>query len=224
MSKLEKKDIQFIDTYLKEKGVSYWDIRLEMTDHIACVMESKTGNYDFQSLFKDTVNNLGWDRSLKDYEQRQLRIINKTVRAKYFKSIGEAFRTLKSLVLITIFVCLYYILFQTLSLKAFGLLSFLLVGIPVIYFTVHYAYMTAKHKKSGYLFYGYFYIIFSMLMSSMFYQIPRPDGLIEVSIAIRQNIIFFTTIFNVLFISSGIKVYLQIHQQYSMINKRLSSY
>jgi hypothetical protein len=223
MSKLEKKDIQFIDTYLKDKGVTYWDIRLEMIDHIACKMESKTGHYDFESLFKNTVYDLSWNGDLKVYEQRQLKIINKTIRNKYFRTIGDAFKSLKGLLSITLFVCVYYVLFQSLSFKAFGILSFSLMGVPIIYFTAHYAYMTLKNKKSGYLLYGYFYIIFSLLMSSMFYQIPRPDGIIEVSMVTRQNIIFFTTIFNVLFIYSGIKVYLQINQQYNSINKGLSS-
>ena len=57
----------------------------------------------------------------------------------------------------------------------------------------------------------------------MFYQISRPDGIIEVSMITHQNIIFFTTIFNVLFIHSGIKVYLQINQQYNKIDKKLNS-
>lgn len=223
MSKLEKEDLQFIDTYLKKKGVSYWDIRLEMIDHIACKMESKDGNYDFELLFKNMVYDLGWNRDLRGYEQRQLKIINKTVRNIYFKTIGEAFKSTKTLLLMILFIGVYYILFQSISYRAFGILSFSLVGVPLLYFTAHYGFMTLKNKKSGYLFYGYFYIIFSLLMSNMFYQIPRPDGIIEVSIVTRQNIIFFTTIFNVLFIYSGIKVYLQISQQYSKIDKKLSS-
>ena len=36
---LHREQIIFIDNYLKEKGVKYWDIRLEMIDHIASKME-----------------------------------------------------------------------------------------------------------------------------------------------------------------------------------------
>jgi hypothetical protein len=223
MLKLKKENIQFIDTYLKDKGVSYWDIRLEMTDHIACHMESKNGHYDFESLFKDTLNKLGWDRNLKYYEQSQLKTINKTVRNKYIKTIGGSFKSTKTLLLMILFIGTYYMLFHSLSFKAFGILSFSLIVVPLVYFTGHYTVMTLKNKKSGYLFYGYFYIIFSLLLSNLFYQIPRPDGLIEVSKLTQQHIIFFTTIFNVIFITSGIKVYLQISQQYSKIDKKLSS-
>jgi hypothetical protein len=54
--KMTKEDIQFIEDYLKENGISYWDIRLEMIDHIACDMENKEGSYDFENSLKHTLH------------------------------------------------------------------------------------------------------------------------------------------------------------------------
>ncbi len=37
--KLTKEQIQFIDDYLKEQKVKFWDIRIELIDHIASKLE-----------------------------------------------------------------------------------------------------------------------------------------------------------------------------------------
>lgn len=221
--KLTKQNIQSIDNYLKSNGISYWDIRLEMIDHIACKMESKNGSFDFESLFKHTVYELGWERDLKGFENRRLKTINKTIRKKYFKTITEFFTNLKSLASIVLFIVTYYFILQNFSSKVFGIVTMILIAVPVLGFTAHYAYTSIKLKKSGYLLYGYFYITFSILMSSLFYQFPSPGGVFEVSLNIWHNIVFFTTIFNVIFICSGIKTYLETYRQYNTIHKRLTS-
>jgi hypothetical protein len=39
--KLSKDQIITIDDYLKENGVKYWDIRLELIDHLASKLEKQ---------------------------------------------------------------------------------------------------------------------------------------------------------------------------------------
>ena len=39
--KLVKEEIQFIDNYLIKNGVKYWDVRLELLDHIVSAVEDK---------------------------------------------------------------------------------------------------------------------------------------------------------------------------------------
>ncbi|AXG73705.1 hypothetical protein DVK85_05450 [Flavobacterium arcticum] len=43
--KLTKENITFIDNYLKNSGVSYSDVRYEMTDHVATTLEEKEGDF-----------------------------------------------------------------------------------------------------------------------------------------------------------------------------------
>ncbi len=50
LNKLTTDQLHFIDTYLKNSGVEYVDIRYEMTDHIACALEDQEG--DFMENFK----------------------------------------------------------------------------------------------------------------------------------------------------------------------------
>jgi hypothetical protein len=44
--KLNEQQIWFIDTYLKNSGVEYVDIRCEMTDHVAAALEDKEGRFE----------------------------------------------------------------------------------------------------------------------------------------------------------------------------------
>ena len=52
--KLTKENIQFIDNYLKNSEVIYYDIRMEMLDHVATALEQKmeSENLDFFDAFK----------------------------------------------------------------------------------------------------------------------------------------------------------------------------
>ena len=51
---LSSENIQFIDNYLKNSEVIYYDIRMEMLDHVATALEHKmqAENLDFYDAFK----------------------------------------------------------------------------------------------------------------------------------------------------------------------------
>ncbi|BCY27857.1 hypothetical protein [Flavobacterium okayamense] len=53
--KLTPQNIQFIDNYLKNSEVIYYDIRMEMLDHVATAVEQKmeAENLDFYDAFKN---------------------------------------------------------------------------------------------------------------------------------------------------------------------------
>ena len=52
--KLTTENIQFIDNYLKNSEVIYYDIRMEMLDHVATAVEQKMQgeNLEFYDAFK----------------------------------------------------------------------------------------------------------------------------------------------------------------------------
>lgn len=51
---ITKENIQFIDNYLKNSDIAFFDIRMEMLDHISSAVEDKmtTENLDFYEAFK----------------------------------------------------------------------------------------------------------------------------------------------------------------------------
>ena len=77
--KLTKKEIKYIDNYLIKSKVKYWDVRVELLDHIASAVEEKiekdlleniltldladnTNNFVFKQL-KPIAKKLGWTKN-----------------------------------------------------------------------------------------------------------------------------------------------------------------
>jgi hypothetical protein len=220
---LSEKQIHYIDNYLKNQGVSYWDIRLELIDHIACEMEQKEGSYDFDNLLSQTLNKLGWDRSLKDLQNRKLKSINAKFRAAYYKNFLSLFTSLKSITIVLVGVFLYYLVMENSPQWVFNLTTIILFLTPIGIITIHYAVSIFKLKKSGYVFYAYFYVIFAMLITNLFYQFPKPGGIIDVSLVTRNTIVFVATVFNVLFTVGGIKIYIKTFKEFNAVYQKLVS-
>jgi len=220
---LTKADIQKIDSHLKKQGISYWDIRLEMTDHIACDMENKEGSYDFENLFRYSLEELGWNGNLKHLEYQKLKSINAKFRSAYHRNFLTLFTDVKNIAVIILSIILYYLILQNSSQQLFNYITILLFLGPIGFITIHYAVTSFKLKKSGYVFYAYFYAIFALFITNLFYQIPKPGGLVDVSIDTRNIIVFWATIVNVLFTIGGIKIYLKTYKEYNAIHKKLIS-
>ncbi|PCI11797.1 MAG: hypothetical protein COB73_01025 [Flavobacteriaceae bacterium] len=138
--KLTQKQIQFIENYLIEQGVKYWDVRIELIDHIVSEIECKKDlSLDFKKEVINISNNLGYN----SYSVRKrLNEKTKSIRKHYNKLIitnaKRLFTSLKSVILIVFILCIYtslYVYFSaTLFVKlgiAIYLISFILVSMSV---------------------------------------------------------------------------------------------
>jgi hypothetical protein len=79
MEKLTLENIAFIDNYLKNSGVTYLDIRMEMTDHIASEIENrieKGGKRGFYPIFKDYMLDHK-TALLKNYNRFKIKVTKK---------------------------------------------------------------------------------------------------------------------------------------------------
>ncbi|MDH7913691.1 hypothetical protein [Winogradskyella sp. SYSU M77433] len=141
--KLTKENIKFIDTYLENSNIIHIDIRMEMLDHIASVIETKMENgdkRDFYFIFKDyMVDNknslLNNNKSfIKDTDRRLTKSI---------------FHELFNWPCILTFFALY-ILFQNVN-KIFGINNFRswLAALPLIGFVIFGIYYYIKVKRSN---------------------------------------------------------------------------
>jgi hypothetical protein len=99
MKRLNKEQIQNIETYLENSDVRFADIRLEMTDHVASVIEDKINagdERDFYYIFKDyMVENK--DQLLED-NKRFIKLADKKIRKQLLKNTLK-FQTLACLIL-----------------------------------------------------------------------------------------------------------------------------
>ena len=61
---LTKEQIQYIDHRLENDGVKYWDIRIEMLDHVVSDVEKnlkpENSEYEFKEIVQDAFKSLGW--------------------------------------------------------------------------------------------------------------------------------------------------------------------
>ncbi|QTD36513.1 hypothetical protein JL193_10170 [Polaribacter batillariae] len=145
---LTKEQIQFIDHRLENEGIKYWDIRIEMLDHVVSDLENKltseTSEYDFKELVQETFENLGWKENFNSggFEVVFLRkckiyakYSNKGIISEYKKSFS-AFKTLR--IILLFFLYLFIFRENTTVIKytmGFGLILF---GIAFIFFTSKY--------------------------------------------------------------------------------------
>ena len=88
MGKLTLDNIQFIETYLKNSGINFVDVRMEMTDHIASSIETeieKGDHRDFYYIFKDFMA-VNKKSLLKSYD-KYYRLIDLKILKRIFKFV-----------------------------------------------------------------------------------------------------------------------------------------
>ena len=72
--KLSKDQIKYIDDYLKDNGIKYWDIRLELIDHFASKLE-KLVHVDLSKAL--LIKEFGTSASLENIQKEKRKSINK---------------------------------------------------------------------------------------------------------------------------------------------------
>ena len=64
---LTKEQILYIDHRLENEGVKYWDIRIEMLDHVVSDVETKleleTSENEFKEIVQKALVTLGWKKN-----------------------------------------------------------------------------------------------------------------------------------------------------------------
>lgn len=166
--KLTKNHIEIIDNHLKSAGIKYWDLRVEMIDHIATDIEQNAESDDFNIELKTFLEHLGWVGNLSYLNTKGWKDTNNFYRKRYFKQIFGFLKQPKILLLLVCFAVTNILFAQNLPFKIFKQMQigfFTLPLIPIIYFLIKNA--LKKHGKSVHLDYGSFYSCFSILMVNL---------------------------------------------------------
>lgn len=159
-----KAQIQHIDNYLNKRGIKYWDIRLEMIDHLVSNIEGFKGSVDFETAFKQSLINAGWDKNLKEVNTQSWKTTNKIYRKMHFDEIVNLLKTPKSLIL---FLVVYVLLKQLVvvfpeHLKEIALVVILTPLVVLVYESIKS--WRNKLGKSVNMQYGFFYFAFGLQM------------------------------------------------------------
>ena len=165
---LTKDQIQYIDERLKSGGIKYWDLRLEMIDHIATDLEQNTKGDDFKLELNNSLKRIDYFYKLSALNTNGWQNVNKYYRNKYFENIRHYLKDPLVLLLVALSVILNYFLFDYLPLKTFKLINFsgyIVVSIP--FFILTFKLLLKKYGRSVHLDYGTFYFGFALIMLNL---------------------------------------------------------
>jgi hypothetical protein len=111
--KLSTENIQFINNYLEHSGVYYYDVRLEMIDHIASELEVEYENATFEEAFK--IYMLENKKALLENNKTFKRLANKKLLKQFVKNMSVK----KATIFFIIFTLTYKIVFELLGVQLF---------------------------------------------------------------------------------------------------------
>ena len=216
--KLNKNHIEIIDNHLKSLGIKYWDIRIEMIDHIATDIEQNAESDDFTIELKNSLNHLGWLGNLSYLNTKGWKDTNDFYRKKYFNQIIDFLKKPKIFLLTAFFVFVNILLSNFLSFKSFKIVQmvfFILPILPLFYYWIKNAFK--KYGRSVHLDYGILYSSFSILMVNL------PLYFIDAFDVIIQKIIILTIMPIYLLASySGFLLYKSAIKKVETMKKELS--
>lgn len=201
--KLTKEQIDYIENRLIKNGIKYWDIRIELLDHVVSDVESKL---ETQEDFKKTVHTsfvfLGWNGSFEDVIRERKLLINRKYRKIYNTEFVNFFKSIKNVIIFTSFFVFYHFLFTRLSDKVFEktpvLITLFTSFLFLIIAIVHYL---KKNGKSIQLEYGIFYLLITGLLFNSILQ--------QVEVVYS----FFLIPFYLVFTYAGYKTYMKAKQE-----------
>lgn len=166
---LTKEQVKCIDVHLKKMGIKYWDLRLEMIDHIASNMENDTESDDFEKAFKKSLSKLGWLGRLSHLNTEGWQNVNRKYRKEYHDGFVSFFKSFKNVIILLVSFFVFYIVSETISFKMFIRTSNVLFIIPLVLVFIEFGKsLFKKYGRSVNLDYGVMYMIMSFLILNVF--------------------------------------------------------
>jgi|GEM_PF-1343337 hypothetical protein len=228
---LSKEQIQYIDNRLENEGIKYWDIRIEMLDHIVSVVEKnlqlENTAYQFRELVQDAFVALGWKENFngggfEEKNKQGWKNANKYYRKIYFAGFVDFFKKTSNLLVLSIFLFAYFSISEMLTHKIFLKLSYILFFSPFILFVfTFYKMYKKKYGKSVHRDYGLSYLMLSFLMLNAIITFVRIDG--GFPIEFHKIILFIIIPTHFIFTYSGYKVYKKAISKVEKMHKELRS-
>ncbi|WP_440120243.1 hypothetical protein [Tenacibaculum sp. Ill] len=171
---LTKEQIKKIDTHLKTRGIKYWDLRIEMVDHVISDIEENATTNDFKVELEKSLKKLSWHENLRKENQEGWKNVNGKYRKSYVKEIIRFFKSPRTLFIYSIITLLYYSISKQLSFDSFKKISLAVFLIPSILFLfISLKQLSKKYGRSVNLDYGMFYFSFPYLIISLPLQLSK---------------------------------------------------
>ncbi len=169
--KLTEEQIQKIDILLKTKGIQYWDLRIEMIDHIVSDIEVNATSTNFQVEFQKSLKRIGWDNNLQNINKKGWKEVNNLYRREFGVIFLDFFKSVRKIIFLVVSFCFFYSISQTVIFKLFKTINIILFIVPIIIFLGFSTWTyVKKYGKSVHVNYGIFYFSISFLTMNIIVQ------------------------------------------------------
>ncbi|WP_405563759.1 hypothetical protein [Polaribacter sp. Asnod6-C07] len=203
---LSKEQIQIIDNHFKNNGIKYWDLRVEMIDHIVSDIEKNATSDDFKAELYKSLLKTKWLGDLSNLNRKGWQNVNRIYRKKYFQGFLDFFKKPFYVLLLIVILIAYYFLSEHISHKVFLKTSFAIFAAPLfVYFFFAFKTFRKKLGKSIHRDYALNYFMFSFLtLNAIVIFVRIEDGF---PIEYHKIILFIVLPIHYIFTFSGYKVY-----------------
>jgi hypothetical protein len=224
---LSKEQIKYIDHRLENDGIKYWDIRIEMLDHVVSDVETKleleTTEYEFKEIVQNAFVALGWKENFNGSNfpksNNACKNINNEYRKMYFQGFLNFFKSFKNIGFIICYLIISITISNNTNFNIFKRISLVLFILPILTFILYSIIIWfKKYEKSIHLNYGNLYFSFAFLMLNL------PLQLIKYTTESNQRIFLIISIL-IYFIAtySGYQVYKKAISKVEKMRKELLS-
>ncbi len=208
---LTKQQIQFIDNYLIEQGVKYWDVRIELLDHVASKLEENE-NIELNRTF--LITTFGTKTSLNNVIEEKTTTLKKLYKKQRFKEFIAILKNPLELIILLSFAYLYYFVFKTQP-KIFITSTLILFYAPFLISICLLMYNLFKKNQS-------IRIEVALKFSTFMYVILNPliMNLNEISYA-RKTFVLIGLILCSFYAYTAFKLYFKTYRKQAKIHKKL---
>tara|TARA_R110002073_G_scaffold123234_1_gene266805 strand:+ start:93333 stop:93998 length:666 start_codon:yes stop_codon:yes gene_type:complete len=218
---ISKEQIGQIDQLLKKRGIKYWDLRIEMVDHIVSDIELNATTSDFINELELSLNRIGWFGNLNNINKKGWQNVNKKYRKIYFQGFINFFKNPKTLLLFISLFVTYFTFSRFIEHQIFVKSSYILFCLPVfISFFEYYKTWKKKYGKSIHKDYGFSYIFLSFLILNVVFQFVRINN--GFPLEYHRLILLFLIPFHLVLSYSGYQVYKKAISKVENMRKELS--
>jgi len=129
---ITKQHIQIIDDHFKNNGIKYWDLRIEMIDHLVSDIEQNSISEDFKSEFSKSLKRANWSGDLSRVNREGWQNVNRKYRSEYHKGFIDFFKNYKNVSIFVIGFLSFYFFSKIISFKTFDTVSRILFISPLL--------------------------------------------------------------------------------------------
>jgi hypothetical protein len=225
---LSKEQIQYIDHRLENDGVKYWEIRIEMLDHIVSDVEKnlqpENTEYQFKEIVQDAFVSLGWKENFNgsnfpNNDKDTFKNVNNEYRKMYHQGFINFFKSFKNIGILITFLLIFYTFSNTVNFKIFKRISLVLFILPIVLILFYSIKIWLKqYGKSIHLNYGSFYFSFAFFMINLPVQFLK-----EFSESNQQWFLIIALPLYFIFTYSGYQVYKRSIKEAEQMRKELLS-